>query len=88
MRTTTNVKVICDKCGKEITYDPNWEKTQNFEDMVKQNQTWHIDLGVGGYGSVMDTLNIQFDLCDSCLAEFIDSFKNNIFEQYIATTIE
>jgi len=58
--------IICNKCGKSVhhteEWNPEFENFQNFE--------IHF-----GYGSEFDGTRQIFDLCDTCMAEFIQSFK-------------
>jgi len=66
----TTVEHYCAKTGKreiiDLRKDDAW---------AKENQ-WHkVRLGVMGYGSVMDGYNIEFELSDKALYEFIQSFE-------------
>lgn len=61
----------CDKCGKTIKYSKN--KNEYYSKQMK-NRCWSIDLGRAGYGSRLDGSDIDFDLCDDCLIEIINSF--------------
>jgi hypothetical protein len=70
MRIKTTVKFECDKCGKIIEYIPN-----NRYDFVEENQCWSFKTGRAGYGSKLDGSDVNFDLCDDCLYEFINTFK-------------
>lgn len=56
----------CNKCGKEELISSN--------DYAGLARWHHFDAGVAGYGSVLDSCNIQFDLCDECLNEMVNSF--------------
>ncbi len=64
----------CYKCGE--TY--KWKKN----DYLTINQCHHINMGVLGYGSKLDSCLVEFDICDNCLYDIIDSFllKHEIFE--------
>lgn len=61
---------ICYKCGKVIRW-----KNDDSDAFIKLNQKHHINLGRMGYGSDLDNLIVEFDLCDSCLTSFIDTFE-------------
>jgi len=64
------VVMICHRCtkaGSWYKYDPNA--------YIKENQFHTIDLGKLGYGSRFDGCRISFDICDSCLEDFLDSFR-------------
>jgi hypothetical protein len=61
----------CIKCEKEEECADDFEYIYIFE------AGWHpIDLGRMEYGSCMDGSDIKFEICDSCLYEWITSFKN------------
>jgi hypothetical protein len=64
----------CDKCGEEIKYTVN--DNENTGLYFAQNECWNINLGRAGYGSKFDGSNINFNLCDDCLYELVESFKN------------
>ncbi|WP_051684929.1 DUF4062 domain-containing protein [Clostridium sp. KNHs205] len=73
----TDVLHKCYKCGKEeiLPSSIDYEEQKGFDYLIKINQ-WHtVDAGEPGYGSVLDTFNLKFELCDECLEKFIDSFK-------------
>ncbi|MGG1650528.1 hypothetical protein ABHN03_25305 [Paenibacillus sp. NRS-1775] len=59
----------CYKCGKTETWNirDEWASTRNEE--------WHeIDLGMPGYGSLLDGSEVKFSVCDDCLYNFVDTF--------------
>ena len=68
-KTTTTPWIsvmICNKCGKEVPHTEEWNpEFDNF-------QSFDI---IFGYGSELDGTEQDFDLCDSCMVEFIKSFK-------------
>ncbi len=54
-------KLICDKCGKEITP----------EDIMEWQESYSI-VFTGGYGSVFgDGVTVTCDLCQDCLKDLI-----------------
>lgn len=61
----------CAKCGKQESWGIN-------EDIYRYEQeSWHpINLGKMGYGSGLDGCDVDFELCDNCLCEIIDTFKH------------
>ena len=66
---------FCIKCGKN-----KWQDIRN-DDIYSEK--WHnINLGKMGYGSYLDGYYVNFELCDKCLVEIIDSFiyKDNIYK--------
>lgn len=71
MRRSSREYFQCDKCGKEVEYEV---LSNNYEDEIARECCWTIDLGVAGYGSVLDGCNVEFDLCDECLSSFIATF--------------
>jgi hypothetical protein len=66
---------ICDKCLNEITYTTKDQYDSNFE--FSANECWEIKLGRAGYGSKFDGSEVDFDVCDDCLHEWVSSFKNS-----------
>ena len=55
-------KLICDKCGKEIT------------DVLEKQEAYSIHF-IGGYASIFgDGIEVQCDLCQHCLKELIGKF--------------
>ncbi len=71
----------CHKCGKIIKWkkdDPNA--------FIIENQCHEINLGMLGYGSELDNVNISFGLCDSCLVNFINSFKLKLKNDVLNST--
>lgn len=62
----------CDKCGTIIEWDSNNELDEFIE-----NECWNVDLGVAGYGSLMDGGRIDFNMCDECLKDLVMSFTLN-----------
>lgn len=61
---------ICHKCGKEIKWNSN-----DINAFETKNQCHHINLGRMGYGSILDGSLIDIQVCDSCLEEWISTFK-------------
>ena len=72
MKRVSKTIFTCDKCAKEIEYSTRDEYDDNFD--FKANECWEIRLGRAGYGSSFDGSEVNFDLCDSCLYEFVNSF--------------
>lgn len=56
-------KVICNKCGKEISIADGIMS----EDMLEVEKRW-------GYFSEKDNRKDRFELCEKCYDEFIGSF--------------
>lgn len=69
--SVTKSVIICNKCGKE-------ESRQNNPDPSYYDR-WHNFKATGGYGSFYpsDNETIEFDLCEECLKELIDSFVHS-----------
>jgi hypothetical protein len=66
----------CNKCGKTETWGNKDEEAWIYL------ETWHnIHLGRMGYGSGLDGSDVNFELCDNCLCEFIRTFihKESIY---------
>ncbi len=66
----------CYKCGKEISWNNN-----DVGAIAIENRCHYINLGRMGYGSELDGCDIEFQLCDDCLVEFINTLKlkDNIY---------
>ncbi len=62
---------ICDKCGKVMQW---YDSDINAEEI--KNQCHYINLGRLGYGSDLDGCDVNFNLCDECLCQFINTFIN------------
>jgi len=62
-------KVICNKCGREFGLDKS-----DLWGFAKLGEVHHIEITFG-YGSNFDGQRWQFDLCDSCLEELVNSFR-------------
>ena len=60
----------CHKCGNVMSW-----RDDDVQGFVIKNQCHYIDLGRMGYGSKLDEINVNIQLCDSCLCEIIDTFK-------------
>lgn len=69
----------CDKCGSEIRYSNERADGEgnnfNGSDLVKKNRCWSIRMGRAGYGSKLDGSEVNFDICDDCLVDFVRTFK-------------
>jgi len=66
-------RFLCDKCGKTIEYCLDIE-SDNFNTYWNSEECHRIDLGRPGYGSGLDGCEVNFNLCDDCLIELINSF--------------
>lgn len=73
MKRVSETIFTCDKCLKDIKYTTKDEYDPDF--VYAANQCWSIHLGRAGYGSKLDGSEINFDICDDCLIEFIQSFS-------------
>ncbi|WP_310602986.1 hypothetical protein [Anaerosporobacter sp.] len=65
----------CYKCGKEelLPLKPDFNEDEGLDILIKINR-WHkINVDRPGYGSGLDSMNVDFELCDECLATFVDS---------------
>ena len=62
----------CSKCGKKESYD-----SKSNETFIIENQWHNFDLGKLGYGSKLDGCHIDFEICDDCLVDLIDSFTES-----------
>lgn len=69
MKIVSNIKVQCDKCGKVIKFNP---ETEN----LLRREYWEINLGMAEFGSQLDGDIIQFEICDNCLSNILNQFKN------------
>ena len=63
-------EIICNKCGK--SFKPKNKQDFFWRDIV---QSFAIEYQ---YGSEYDMEIWQFDICEDCLKDFIDSFKYNV----------
>ncbi len=61
---------ICYKCGKTNIWHNNDSNAFEIE-----NQCHSINLGRMGYGSKLDGCDVNFNLCDKCLYNLIETFK-------------
>lgn len=61
--TETITKIICNKCGKEIS----WSGKVQTEDVLSVDKRW-------GYFSQKDNEVHHFDLCEECYDEFVKTF--------------
>lgn len=67
------IRLICDRCGKEIIIDQNdKELAMN----VKNQQIVNIIIPRREYGSRYDGCVIGFDICEDCLEEWFSTFKH------------
>lgn len=66
------INFTCDKCGKNI----QWIDNDNAEALIKSNISHYVYLGRMGYGSKLDGSDISFYICDECLYDLIQTFKN------------
>ena len=68
IREVREAKYTCNKCGRSevVPYSGVGKyKREQFHDVYLERP---------GYGSTFDGMDIQFDLCDECLRELLDSF--------------
>lgn len=65
------IKFTCPSCTKVIEF--NEESPSSFE---HENGIHFIDLGVLEYNSLYNGINMQFNVCDDCLHNWIESFDN------------
>lgn len=66
----------CTKCGES----KSWTKRNDGQGHYIEG--WHkIYLGRQGYGSNLDGSDVNFELCDQCLCEYIETFihKEDIY---------
>jgi hypothetical protein len=64
-------KILCNKCGKEV-----WDSTTSLEDKIEgRTEEYFEGNHHWGYFSKRDGELHQFDLCQECYGELIDSFK-------------
>ena len=63
----------CDKCGKEIEYTNDY-KNDDIWLYFNSNECHHVELGSPGYGSKLDSCEIDFNICDDCLHDFVSTF--------------
>lgn len=62
---------VCSKCGKTESYG------SEDEDAWLKDEGWHkISLGRMGYGSSLDGSDVNFELCDECLCDYISTFAH------------
>ncbi len=72
-----NKKVLhkCYKCGKEelLHLSPNYQNGIEEFELINQ---WHkIKIDTPQYGSELDTIKLDFEICDKCLVQFVNSLK-------------
>lgn len=61
----------CAKCGKQ----ESWGINEDVYGYLREG--WHhINLGRMGYGSSLDGCDVEFELCDQCLNDVIETFKH------------
>jgi protein-arginine kinase activator protein McsA len=60
--------IVCNKCGK--TYNLNEECLEEWQADFMKN--FKVSFG---YGSIRDGQQIEFDICEECLFEFVETFK-------------
>lgn len=59
--------IVCNKCGENIKKE--WT---GIEPIFVDHQSFKL---LFGWGSKYDGLKMEFDLCDDCMVEIIESFK-------------
>ena len=64
--------VNCNKCGRKIKVVSNHENIS--EDYLSINYRF-------GYGSLLDGKHWQFDLCELCLINYVNTFKIKVTEK-------
>lgn len=68
-------KFVCDKCGKVTEYLKGTPRNADECFLQCNIEGCHtINLGRPGYGSKLDGCDVEFNLCDDCLVELIESF--------------
>lgn len=75
MRKLGRQILICDCCGKEVVLDLDKEDEWTLE--IKSKEIIHISIPDKGYGSIYDRCNIEMDVCEDCLKDWIKTFKHN-----------
>lgn len=63
--TSKIVEVVCNKCGKHFSCKSNSFETNLIHDFVAKF----------GYSSEHDFEKLEFDLCEDCLNQFINTFE-------------
>jgi len=66
----------CYMCGKDesLPPEPNFSNSNSCLNELYHINRWHdISVKRPGYGSALDGLNINFELCDECLEHLINS---------------
>lgn len=61
---------ICSKCGKK----ESWKTSEDIGGSL--SESWHsFYLGRMGYGSKLDGCDVNFEICDDCFVDWVDTFK-------------
>lgn len=61
---------MCDRCGEVAEWNIGDELA-----FAMENGCWSVNLGVAEYGSRLDGCRVDFDLCDSCLVEWVEDLS-------------
>jgi hypothetical protein len=72
-----NIMHKCYKCGKEelLPPEPNFSSNNDFNELIRINRWHNITIDTPGYGSDLDMVNLDFELCDECLNNFINALR-------------
>ncbi|RLQ93688.1 hypothetical protein D9X91_17050 [Falsibacillus albus] len=60
------ISITCNKCGNTKKLSDIWDEYEF--------QSFSITFG---YGSLFDDQKWEFDICDTCLADFVKTFKHS-----------
>lgn len=77
LKANETKKCKCSMCLGEYEYKERGME-RNF---LGNKKVWEINLGRGGYDSIFDNRDINFELCDKCLYGLIISFPEETREK-------
>lgn len=69
-----NIMHKCYKCAKEeiLPIEPNFKSDNSIDDLVRINRWHNVMIDKPGYGSKLDMLKLDFELCDDCLLNLVN----------------
>ena len=81
LNNPTNIMHKCYKCGKEELLPPEPNYYNGLDELIRINRWHNIIIDTPGYGSELDAVKLDIELCDECLHNFIDGLqlKNLIY---------
>lgn len=68
-------KVTCNKCGETFETEGGFSGQIDTKENPCSNWVHRIHIPMAGYPSFLDMTEISFEVCDNCLAEWIENFE-------------